>query len=333
MNSNENGRRLSEANEITRTFDVPALLVKSGFIDACKNAMQGSAFKPRIFVNAINENGLEFVLCNEACLVSMEEIDGVYDYIQRDFPDWFPEIVNGNKFMRPIFFARFSQKQEHHLYIDLTETDPLLRRKGIRGAFGNALADASRQQGYKFITSFHNDVHIAQTFINKGRYLLEELREERQSEFSYLHNVDDDDEIFRTVEFLNSHDIEDYMLPERIGTALADKLRFKEFRLGIDLWFQNINSCIEYLTRHPNASLQKEIIGALQSMREIIPAEKKTLLPQFNIDNTNMLIQARIFIQLLKLNYLELFASLSPDFLKEENEILHEAFQEVNENQ
>jgi len=95
-------------------------------------------------------------------------------------------------------------------------------------AFQEHLVNLAKKLGYKFLAGYQNNAEIARFFIKRGRYLLEEIKDELQGEFESIRDQENDETLFYTVKFLNPEDVTRYIKPERIDTSVEDKIRFKE---------------------------------------------------------------------------------------------------------
>ncbi|MBU1934530.1 hypothetical protein KKF04_00580, partial [Patescibacteria group bacterium] len=114
------------------------------------------------------------------------------------------------------------------LFVANIEISPHIRGgKGVGVDFYANLSKEAKKLGYRFLTGYHNDPETARFFINRGRYLVEEVKDELRSHFQVLEDQEDDESVLHTIQFLNPEDVDSFIKPERVGTNADSKIEFR----------------------------------------------------------------------------------------------------------
>lgn len=196
---------------------------------------------------------------------------------------------NKNQYARPLVHGSLIELSPAILYAGIVETNPVLRGKGAGVAFQEQLANVAKNLGFKFLAGYQNDAKTARFFLKRGRYLLEEVKDEKQSEFQPVRDLEGDETVFYTVKFLNPEDITEYIMPERIDTTIEDKLEFKEKILTLHDIFYNVTEILKKV----QAGKEKDgdratIIEILEDLNQILPQNDRYPLPELHEDNENI---------------------------------------------
>ena len=123
------------------------------------------------------------------------------------------------------------EKSPDIFFVYTLEVRSDLRGKGVGAAFEEHFDQLAKQLGFKFHASHQNDAETARYFLQHGRYLLAEIRDDKKEEFRPMRDPDDE-EVYQTIKFLNPEDVNEYVRPERIGTDVEDKIRYMESQIA-----------------------------------------------------------------------------------------------------
>ncbi|MFA5871661.1 MAG: hypothetical protein WC858_02960 [Parcubacteria group bacterium] len=173
-----------------------------------------------------------FVITDETIAENMNALlNGFTHFEDFDLED-FPELAlpNGD-YRRLIIYGSLRELTPDILFGVILETNPALRGKGAGVAFQEHLANLARNLGYKFLSGCQHTEDLALFFLKRGRYLMEEVKDELRTEFRIIGRQEEEadwEELFFTIKFLNPEDITRYIKPERIDTSVEDKIEFKK---------------------------------------------------------------------------------------------------------
>jgi hypothetical protein len=182
----------------------------------------------KIFTHRRNASEIKFVITDEEP-VSTQSIERNFTYF--DEPNdlsYFPETkIDENTYQRPLVHGELYHKTDDLLFWGMLETNPALRNKaGIGVAFQKRLFETAKNLGYRFVGGNQNNSTLASFQLNRGAYLIEEIKDEYQHLFESIE--ENDGLAFTSVQFLNTEEIPKYVKPTRIGTTTKDKLEYKE---------------------------------------------------------------------------------------------------------
>lgn len=228
--------RSFDSQEIVSTPDNSSLgkLAKLAPIDLIPSALKNI---PCINgnLNALVRNystDIRFVITDEDVAESMDELlNGFTHFEEPDLED-FPELgLPDGDYRRLIMHGSLRELTPDILFSVILETNPALRGKGVGVAFQEHLANLAKNIDFKFLAGCQHTEELALFFLKRGRYLIEEIKEELQTEFFSIRNQEageDIKELFFTIKFLNPEDIVKYIKPERIDASAEDKVEYKK---------------------------------------------------------------------------------------------------------
>lgn len=167
---------------------------------------------------------------------SSVQVEAYFDFFDRDDIARFPTLDQVNhKYSRPLLYSSLRELSPEILFEGIIEVNELLRRQGISSGFQRNLEAEAKRVGFRFLTGYQSEDDVAAHFLKRGRYLIDEIKPEHQTQFERVRKIerDRDTAVFYTVKFLNPDDINKYVLPERIGTSVEDKIAYQKALLGI----------------------------------------------------------------------------------------------------
>ena len=206
---------------------------------------------------------VDFVMADDQ-RVSRDEVDQGWTYFEIEQRDEFPEVKLGEDYKRILVFGSFDEINPDILFTGMLEIHPAFRGKGIGQDFQANLAKIARELGYKFICGYQNNADIAFFFLENGRYLLEEVKDELRGEFQGAVAHDPDTEVFHTVKILNPEDVKKYIRPERIGRTTVEKIDYKSKHIALEKLIMVLDKKIE------EAKAGKSQLGDPATIIEII---------------------------------------------------------------
>jgi hypothetical protein len=173
-----------------------------------------------------------FVITDEVIAENMDALLSGFTHFEgpdlEDFPEL--ELPNG-EYRRLLMHGSLRELTPDILFGVMLEINPTLRGKGIGVAFQEHLANLAKNLDFKFLAGCQHTEDLALFFLKRGRYLIEEIKEELQIEFQSIRSQEsgeDIEELFFTIKFLNPEDITRYIKPERTDTSAENKIEYKK---------------------------------------------------------------------------------------------------------
>src|SRR5262249_37777975 len=134
----------------------------------------------------------------------------------------------GDKYRNLILYLSVSPKNESEIYLGMIEINGNFRRKGFGHAILQAIEEVSKESGFKYMTGYHNDSEVAEYFLRRGAYLIDEVKLKMREKFKETLDEEHNTEVIYTVKFFNLDDVPQYIRPERIGTSVESKIEYSE---------------------------------------------------------------------------------------------------------
>lgn len=319
-------------NNLAEQLQIPQIIAEGEFLEVCTNAVKGP-FIPKVMIGDNGDDKTEILICNKAKLEKIERIDGVYQFLDEAKLNKFSDAKQGNAYMRPVFYISLQRERNCHICVGLIETDPNLQRKGVASAFYDCLIQSAKKHGYKIVTGVQMTDSTTEIFLKRGRYLLEEIQEERLPEFSYLLKAADDEELSHTIEFLDEADTQSYVRPERIGTSPENKMKYKKFIGPYRNWLRKLDAILVCLSSSevPDTKIVQDLIQTLDGPNSCLPEDKRFPIEDFDPHDPTVVMRIRVVMQFLTLHESVLCEHLSAEYLKDDIEILEEILQRAHE--
>jgi GNAT superfamily N-acetyltransferase len=253
--------------------------------------------------------------------MTLQQIENRFTYFDKETLAKYPELKAGkNQYARPLVHGSLSEISPDIIFGGMFETNPALRGKGTGVAFQEHLASLAKKLGYKFLAGYQNDAEIARFFLKRGRYLLEELKDEFQGEFQSLKKQESDETVFCTVKFLNPEDVKKYVKPERVNTNVEDKIEFKEKVITLD---NVIHKLTEALRRVEDGKEEKgdraTLIEIMEDLNQILPQKERYNLPELSEDDDNLVLNLKALLEYLKTKFGIIIREATPEQLEENN--------------
>jgi len=244
---------------------------------------------------------IDYIVVDEATM-SLNEIEDRFTYLDDGKLGEYPELERGNnRYARPLVHGSMTEISTDILFNDMLETNPALRGKGAGVAFLKHLEDLARNLGYKFLAGYQNDAKTARFFLKRGRYLLEEIKDELQAEFQALREQEDDGSVFHTISFLNPEDVAKYIKPERIDTDVEDKIEFKEKILTLSNIFYQLSAILKRVEENEDGLGDRAtLIEIMEDLNLMLPEEDQYDLPELSEDDDNLIFSLKILLAHLK---------------------------------
>lgn len=250
---------------------------------------------------------VDFVMADDK-RVSVDEVDKNWTYFEIEQREPFPEVRLGDEYKRILVFGSFSEINSEILFTGMLELHPEFRRRGIGQDFQANLAKIAQSLGYKFICGYQNDADTAVFFLENGRYLLEEVKEELQPEFEGLVDQDRDREVFRTIKILNLADVAKYIKPSRIGKSTTEKIDYKSKILAFEDLLTILNEKIKEVSMNQSKPGDPAtVVEIAQDLNELLENEKSDFskLSSDDSDFAKKAHEALLFLEAKKDKLLE----------------------------
>lgn len=243
---------------------------------------------------------VDFVI-KDAAKMTSRQIENGFTYFCNAIED-FPELKLGkDQYSRTLVYGSVREISPDMLYEGLFETNPATSGKGVGVAFQEHLATLAKKLGYKFLASYQNNAEIARFFLNRGRYLLEEIRDELRNEFKTLQDQEDDPEVFFTIKFLNPEDVVKYVRPERLDTDVEDKIEFREKITTLKDIFNRLAKTFKKVDEgKDDAGDRTTLIEILEDLNQILPEEDRHNMPGLSEDDENLVLKLKVLFEHLK---------------------------------
>lgn len=243
-------------------------------------------------------NRIEYII-TDAEVITPEYKDFVYLDDRLDTHEGLK--IGENRYARPIAFGTISEISPYILYCEMFETSPFLQGQGIGTTFQKHLAELAKTLGYKFMAGHQNEGKTARFFLNRGRYLLEEIKDEFQGEFNPLSDQEDDETVWCTVELLNPEDITKYIKPERVNTSTEDKINLKNRieQLGDTLYY--LSNILERIEKNSTErGDHANIIRIMRKLNQILPEKDQYDVSKLSQDDPNYILNLKVVLAHLK---------------------------------
>jgi len=285
-------QRRSKLNELNPTDLIPSELASIPGIKGQINILSQKT-----------DRSISYVI-TDAAKMRLDQIEDAFQYFEENELETHPGLkMKGNQYARPLVHGSIREISPDMLFCGIVETHPALRGKGAGVAFQENLAEIAKKLGYKFLTGYQNDPETARFFLNRGRYLVEEVREEFQEEFKALKAQENDESVFYTVKFTNPEDIIKYIKPERIDTDAENKIEFKEKRLALISIFYELSSSFEEMKeKEKDESGLDRLITVMTDLNNQLPTKDQHTAPKLSTDDANLILKLKVLFQHLKNN-------------------------------
>lgn len=223
-------RRLSnESRNISLTN--PAILIPPELLQS--NLKVGEV---KILSHIITpQGGFAFVIVDED-VQKTSHIGNTFTYFDSSDVDSFPGLrISRNRNWRILLYSSLSHLTDEILFCGMVETHPDVRGKGVGVAYQQSLEKWARSAGYRFLTGFQNTPEAARFFLNRGRFLLDEVKDEYKDMFALVWEEEKDAEerVFFTIKFLNPEDAHVYIKPDRLNCTVDDRIAFRQKKMDI----------------------------------------------------------------------------------------------------
>lgn len=248
-----------------------------------------------------SDGSIDYVITDNGRM-TLRQIEKGFKYLYYKQLEEYPEIKIGkNLYARPLVHGSISEISPDMLFGGMFETNPVLRGKGAGVAFQEHMADLAKELGYRFLAGYQNDAEIARFFLKRDRYILEEIKDERQAEFQSLRDQENDDTVFYTVKFLRAEDIAQYVRPERIGTDVEDKIEFKQKIQTLGDVFSRLAKALEKVEEGKEAAGDRAtLIEIMEDLNQMLSAKDRYDLPELAEDDDNLVIKLKVLLEHLK---------------------------------
>lgn len=263
------------------------------------------------------EGNIEFVIRDEQ-KVSLKDI-GRFEYLFERLEEW-PELAVGpGTYYRPLVYGSITELSPTVLFGGMMETNPEFRgKKGIGIAFTENLLARARELGYRFFGGYHNNAQIARFFLNRGNYLLEEIKDTHRHEFEELREQEPDESVFHTVNFLKPDDVQEYVRPERIGVRVDDRIEYKEKSKILSKIFENLEILLKKVETNAEQTGDKAtLIEICEDLNDFLPEQDRYALPVLSEDDGDIVEPLKKILEHLKSSSSFLLQNCSLEELEE----------------
>jgi len=248
-----------------------------------------------------SKEGIDYIITDDGQITS-NQIKNGFEYFDEESLEKYPELrIGKNEYVRPLAHGNIKEISPDILFNGIFETNPALRGKGLGLSFQEHIAELAKKLGYKFLAGYQVNAETARFFLKRGRYLLEEIKDELQPEFQNIMNQGMDETAFHTVKFLTPEDIARYIKPERIGTAVEDKIEFKQKILTLDDVFYKLAETLKKVEEEKEeAGDRATLIEIMEDLNQILPADEQYDLPEISEDDNNLVLDLKALLEHLK---------------------------------
>lgn len=260
---------------------------------------------------------LGFAIYDEKEIVLQEDQDGFVYFGEGDLDDY-PGMKRGEKCARPLVHGSLVELSPDMAYVGIYEICPDLRGKGVNRVFSDHLFETLRKLDYKFLTGYHNNEKIAKVFLQDGRYLLEEIKEEFRQKFERLEGESDDNEAYCTIKFLNDTDKEKYIKPERLATSAKEKIELKQKLIAVNELQDNLSDMLERIKDGKEKGGDKNtLIEIIEDVNNLMPEFCRLNLPELSSESDDFISTTENFLKHLKANQYSLAQNTTMEKIEE----------------
>ncbi|MES2315802.1 MAG: hypothetical protein V4486_03675 [Patescibacteria group bacterium] len=262
--------------------------------------------------------GISFVIFDEDKVGEKEHIKG-FEYFYNEDEAEYPVLkVGPNEYSRILVHGTISELSPTILFGSMLETNPKFRGKGLGLAFTDNLITLAKKMGYRFFAGHHNDAKVAKFFLNRGRYLIEEVKPELQKEFADVVKDDPDLDIFHTVQFINKEDINTYIRPERASASVEDRISYKLKIVAVSSLLHKLSFLLDKVIKNYGTTGDKAtLIEIIQDLSKALPNNKQSDELGLSEDDKNLLPILSELINKLKTNTVYLAENLTSEEIQE----------------
>ncbi len=246
-------------------------------------------------------SAIDYVIVDEGQMTLRQIAEG-FTYFDEEKLEEYAELSRGkNTYARPLAAGSVRQISPDILFGGIFETNPAFRGKGMGVIFQEHIAVLAKKLGFKFFAGYQNDAETARFFLKRGRYLLEEIRDEFQGELQSIRDQESDEAVFYTVKFLDPEDIAKYVKPERINTDIEDKIEYKEKILTLNNIFSKlIKTFVRVEDGEEELGDRATLIEILEDLNQLLPQDEQSSASTQLEDDVNLLTNLKILLEHLK---------------------------------
>lgn len=247
------------------------------------------------------EKEIDYVVADEQ-QTTLQHIESGFTYFDREKLEEYPELaLPKKKYSRPLAIGTLREISPDILFGSIFETNPEFRGKGAGVVFQEHIAHLAKKLGFKFYAGYQNDADTARFFLKRGRYLLEEIKDELQKEFEIIRDEGGNDRVFYTIQFLDSDDIAKYVKPERIDTDIEDKIDYKEKKLTLDQIFTRLAKGLNRIQNNEDElSDRATLIEVLEDINQLLPEKDRLNVQPLSEDDDNLHASLKTLFEHLK---------------------------------
>ncbi|HTE57697.1 MAG TPA: hypothetical protein VK694_03050 [Verrucomicrobiae bacterium] len=178
---------------------------------------------PVSIVAAASDRSVSYII-SDAMSMNLTEMAHTFEILTEEDLEDFPRLRRGSeRFARPLAYGDMSEIGSDLLLNEAFEINPFLRGRGAGVALHESLVRVAGNLGFKFLTGHQDNAGSLRFFLNRGRYSLTDIRDDRLHEFDCvkapLFRAPDLD--FFTIKFLQPDDIAQYVKPDKIREPVA----------------------------------------------------------------------------------------------------------------
>lgn len=250
---------------------VPSELAQQPFV-------QGN---PELFVNQQSHGGTVLIVVDDEVMAKAALTDNFAHLDASDLEDvkGLERKVKGqHRLRRVLFHASLGHITDEILLCGMIDIHKKLQGKGLGVAFHRQLCTFAKEHGYRFICGFQNDAKLAQFFVNRGRYLIDDIKPEYQAHFApALAREHDHDEVFMTIMFLNEGDAAEFVRADRLDVVGNERVAHSAHRVevvkALESAIYQTNELPEKFPAHLSDRISC-IVGILDQLDMFLPPEE-----------------------------------------------------------
>jgi hypothetical protein len=216
----------------------------------------------------INKDKNTSIVIFDEARMHVEDLEKNFIYFDEDELKNHPKLFINSKrteCYRPLFHASLSPINTQTVFLGMIETHAEFKGLGIANNFLEQVKDQARKAGYKFICAYHA-ADVSQYFLQRGAYLLDELKPEKLTEFNGVLDAEVSAEVY-TIWFLNDEDVTEYIQDGRAGTTVEQKTPIIETSMVVMELFNRVDTAI-YNIAHERINVD-QLAAAIATLDEV----------------------------------------------------------------
>lgn len=239
----------------------------------------------------------DFIIIDEE-VETLEAIQAKFRFCYEDKLIKFPEArISEDEYRRVLVHGALTSLTPEILFSNTIETHPDLRGQGLGTAVQNRIAKLAISLNHKFLIGHQADEEAVRFFLNRGRFLREEIKDEHQELFETTRN----NLKFETIKILNLDDVQKYVKPSRINADTEDRIAYKEKSDSLNRVFRQVERVIKEAKQSDNGKVNiAPAIEIIEELNCLLPRNMRHDTSGLSEDQSDILFKLEIVLRFLK---------------------------------